>query len=204
MTDAEIVAYVRRSNYFDERGAIALAARLETLAPAWDNDGDGKWNGYVPDAWFRFDDSGFDVAPDQRDTGWRAFAYYPFPGTFFPTNGSMDDVLIRLDPALREDASGKADRGIYEMNLAIVEALITRRDVSIREVDEAALGVDVDLDGKLGRAARVAYDARPNGGTRMRYVGPRGNPRPERVHFPSRLAFSRRERSFSIACATST
>jgi len=170
-TDGEILAYVRHSNYFDERGAIAIRAHLEPLAAAWDGDGDRHWNGYVPDAWFRFDDSGFDVAPDQRETGWRAFAYYPFPGTFFPTNGSMDDVLIRLHPALREDKSGKADRGIYEINLAIVEALISRRDVSIHSVDEAALGIDLDLDGRLGRANRVAFEAGPSGGTRMSYVG---------------------------------
>jgi acid phosphatase len=170
-TDGEIVAYVRHSNYFDEQGAIAIKAQLEPLAAAWDGDGDRQWNGYVPDAWFRFDDSGFDVAPDQRETGWRAFAYYPFPGTFFPTNGSMDDVLIRLHPALREDESGKADRGIYEINLAIVEALISRRDVTIHSSDEAALGVDLDLDGRLGRASRVAFEAGPSGDTRMRYVG---------------------------------
>jgi hypothetical protein len=140
----------------------------------WDGDEDGKWNGYVPDAWFHFDDSGFDIAPDQRETGWRAFAYYPFPGTFFPTNGSMDDVLIRLDSALREDVRGNADRGIYQVNLAIVEALIARRDVPIHPVDEAALGVDLDLDGALGHASRVAFDAGPNGGTRMRYAGRAG------------------------------
>jgi hypothetical protein len=121
-----------------------------------------------------FDDSGFDIAPDRSETGWRAFAYYPFPGTFFPTNGSMDDVLIRLDPALRQDTSGKADRAIYEINLAIVEALISRRPVTIEPTEEAALGVDLDLDGKLGRATRVAFDARPEGGTRMRYVGRAG------------------------------
>jgi len=173
-TDGEILAYVRHSNYFDEQGAIAIRSRLEPLAAAWDGDGDGRWNGYVPDAWFRFDDSGFDVGPDRRETGWRAFAYYPFPGTFFPTNGSMDDVLIRLDPALREDANGNADRSIYEINLAIAEALILRRDVTIHPADEAALGVDLDLDGKLGHATRVAFDALPNGGTRMRYVGRAG------------------------------
>jgi hypothetical protein len=170
LTDGEILAYVRQSNYFDERG-IAITAQLEPLGAAWDGDGDRKWNGYVPDAWFRFDEGGFDASPDQRETGWRAFAYYPFPGTFFPTNGSMDDVLIRLHPALREDESGTPNRGIYEINLAIVEALISRRDVTIHSVDETRLGVDLDLDGRLGRADRVAFEAGPSGSTRMRYVG---------------------------------
>jgi len=165
---------VKQSNYFDDRGAIAIATRLEPLASSWDGEGDRHWQGYVPDAWFHFDDEGFDVARDRRETGWRAFAYYPFPGTFFPTNGSMDDVLIRLDRALREDAHGQADREIYEINLAIVEALISRRDVPIDPVDESALGVDLDLDGHFGRATRVAFDGSAESGTRMRYVGRAG------------------------------
>jgi hypothetical protein len=86
----------------------------------------------------------------------------------------MDDVLIRLHPALREDASGKRNSEIYAINLAIVEALISRRDVAIDPVDEVALGVDLDLDGRLGRALRVAFDARANGETSMRYVGRAG------------------------------
>ncbi|HEY3595863.1 MAG TPA: hypothetical protein VGL13_18390, partial [Polyangiaceae bacterium] len=136
VSDADTLAYVRQNNYFDEHGGIALAAKLDPLVPEWDGEGDHRWNGYVPDAWFRFDDRGFDRSPDDHDTGWRAFAYYPFPGTFFPTNGAMDDVLIRLDPSLREDANGHADRSLYEVNLAIVEALINRRDVAIDPVDE--------------------------------------------------------------------
>ncbi len=170
-SDSEIIAYVRQSNYFDDRGGIALAKRLEPLVPEWDGEGDRRWNGYVPDAWFHFDEHGYDHAPDGHETGWRAFAYYPFPGTFFPTNGSMDDVLVRLDPSLREDAQGHADRRVYEVNLAVVEALISRHDVPIDPVDERALGVDLDLDGKLGRAARVAFHEAPDGGTKMRYVG---------------------------------
>jgi hypothetical protein len=174
LTDGEILDYVRRGNYFDDSGAITIAARLDPLASAWDGEGDRQWHGYVPDAWFNFDAEGFDVARDRRETGWRAFGYYPFPGTFFPTNGSTDDVLIRLDRALREDVHGQADRRIYEINLAIVEALISRRDVPIEPIDENALGLDLDLDGHIGRATRVAFDGSAEGGTRMRYVGRAG------------------------------
>src|SRR5262249_5964036 len=88
-----------------------------------------------------------------------------------PTNGSTDDVLIRLDPALQQDASGRVDPATYEINLAIVEALIKRADVPIDPVDERALGTDLDLDGVLGRAARVAFRADPGGRTPMHYVG---------------------------------
>src|SRR5262249_55480627 len=122
-TDEAVLAYVRRSNYFDDEGRIALRAHLEPLAPEWDGQGDGRWDGFVPDAWFDFDGRGFDRKKDGTLTGWRAFAYAPFPGAFLPTNGSADDVLIRLDPALRENRSGEPDRVTYEINLAIVEAL---------------------------------------------------------------------------------
>jgi hypothetical protein len=175
-SDADVLEYVRESNYFDTDGSVSLARALAALPPEWDDNGNGRWDGFLPDVEFHFDDRGFDRRPDGTFTGWRAFAYYPFPGTFFPTNGSADDVLVRLDPAFRQDEAGRFDAGIYALNLAVVEALITRADVAIDGVDEAAAGADLDLDGHLGRASRVAFDdARDGqGGTRMHYVGQAG------------------------------
>jgi hypothetical protein len=172
--DDAILKYVRESNYVDADGGLTLARRLKSLPPDWDGDGDGAWGGFVPDVWFHFDAKGFDHRPDGTFSGWRAFAYYPFPGAFFPTNGSADDVLVRLDPVLQEDAQGHFDPRVYEINLAIVESLIARRSVPIDAVDEAELGnVDLDLDGRFGRATRVAYDGATaaDGHTRMHYVG---------------------------------
>ena len=77
----------------------------------------------------------------------------------------MDDVLIRLDPILQQDAMGRYDAHVYEINLAIVEALVVRRAVPIDPTDERRLGVDIDLDGAMGLATRVAF------GKGMRYVG---------------------------------
>jgi hypothetical protein len=171
-SDEEILSYVRQSNYFDAAGGIALADRLRDVRDGWDLNHDGHWDGFVPDVWFRFDDRGFDHRPDGSPSGWRAFAYYPFPGTFFPTNGSADDVLVRLDPVLQQDETGRIDPRIYALNLAVVEALVRRADVRIDETDETAVGVDLDLDGKLGRARRIAFDGGDGrGSTRMRYVG---------------------------------
>jgi hypothetical protein len=167
-TDDEVLRYVRESNYFDRDGHIVLA----NPPASWDLDGDGAWGGFRPDVQFAFDDRGFDRRPDGSPTGWRAFAYYPFPGTFFPTNGSTDDVLIRLAPVFQERADGTFDEGVYMVNLAIVESLVTRSDTAIDPVDEEALGVDLDLDGRMGRATKVVFDRGDGkGGTRMRYAG---------------------------------
>lgn len=184
-SDEEILGYVRQSNYFDRDGGIRLARRLQNLPPDWDGSHTGRWAGFVPDVSYRFDDKGFDRRSDGTPSGWRAFGYYPFPGTFFPTNGSGDDILIRLDPALQQTTDGGFDITIYTVNLAIVEALITRRDIAIDPVDEAPLGVDLDLDGHVGRATRVAFDDAGDGmgGTRMRYVG-RASVLHEKGQFP--------------------
>ena len=40
-------------------------------------------------------------------SGWRALRYKPFSGTFWPTNGSSDDVFVRLDPDFRRAATGE-------------------------------------------------------------------------------------------------
>lgn len=170
----DILNYVRGDNYRDASGGIALAASLSPPPAAWDADGDGQWSGYVPDVGFRFDGEGFDLGPDGRRTGWRAFSYVPLPGTFWPANGSTDDVLIRLPEAYRQRADGTPDGAVYVTNLAIVEALIKRRDIAIPDTDEAAMGVDLDRDGTLGRATRVVYAFAPLDGVTMQYAGRAG------------------------------
>jgi hypothetical protein len=172
ISDKEIRDYIRSSNYFDGQGRIKLATRLADLPQEWDYNGNGHWDGFVPDVWFDFDAQGFDRNPDGEYTGWRAFAYYPFPGTFWPTNGSTDDVLIRLPEAFRTNLDGKFDITVYKTNLAIVEAMIKEQDVYIDPVDEAAVGnVDLDKDGKIGTANRVTYDWAPREERFMWYAG---------------------------------
>jgi len=171
VSDAQITSYVRTSNYFDRDGRIVLREKLARPPEAWDLEGDGRWAGFLPDARFSFDERGFDRTADGGYTGWRAFAYHPLPGTFFPTNGSMGDVLIRLPAAFRETEDGRLDLGVYELNLAVVEALIARRDVEIAPADEAPLGVDLDRDGKLGIARRVRFVDAPDTAPALGYVG---------------------------------
>ena len=171
INDHDIARYAGTDNYHAADGRPLLAARLSRPPPRWDVDGDGRWSGYTPDAGFRYDAQGYDLAADGRASGWRRFAYYPLPGAFMPTNGSFDDVLIRLPAAFRQDEQGNDSTMIYSLNLAIVEALIRRADVAIDRADETTLGVDLDGDGRLGTAARVHYNWQPLAGHGMSYVG---------------------------------
>ena len=174
ITDSEIISYVRQNNYLDPQKGIIPASLLKNVPKGWDFNGNGVWDGYTPDAYFNFDSEGFDKNPEGAYTGWRSFAYHPFPGTSWTTNGSADDVLIRLDTAFRNNSSGEFDLTTYKVNLAIVEALIKRSDVPIAAVDEISLGVDLDKNGVLGTATKIRYDWAPLEGRNMSFVGQAG------------------------------
>ncbi|MBM4361206.1 MAG: hypothetical protein FJ104_00885, partial [Deltaproteobacteria bacterium] len=145
ITDAAALRYVREDNLEPLRAA--LAARPE-------------YPGYRPDLDLAqgFAEDGF-----ARDgSGWRAFRYKPFPGAFFPTNGSTDDVMIRLPRALRE-REGAANPAIVLANLAVLEAAVAadpeispaRLRWPTEPLDEVAVGVDLDGDGRRGRAVEI-------------------------------------------------
>ncbi|MDB5987720.1 MAG: hypothetical protein JWR16_2773, partial [Nevskia sp.] len=109
--DGWMLAHIREDNYAELRKTLAQLRDY----PAWRPDFDAVQG---------FDDAGF-----ARDgSGWRAFRYKPFPGTFWPTNGSTDDVAIRLPAAFRNDAHGQPSRAVYQANLAIVEASVAIAD----------------------------------------------------------------------------
>lgn len=146
MSDADILAYVGEDNYAPLRAALSAAA---------------GYPGYVPDLDFQlgFDDAGF-----ARDgSGWRAFRYKPFPGTFWPTNGSTDDVMVRLPEEFRVDAHGEPSIAVYRANLAILEAsMVSDPAISpaqlrwpVDALDEAAIDTDLDGDGALTTIAEL-------------------------------------------------
>ncbi|MDX1795809.1 MAG: hypothetical protein R3219_03705, partial [Hydrogenovibrio sp.] len=115
ISDKQIQAYIQQSNY-QSQGKLLLVQRLQSQLPkAWDVNQDRKWNGYMPDAYFHFDHQGFDHAPDGKLTGWRAFGYRPFFGAFWPTNGSTDDVLIRLSKPFQQDERGQFSLDVYQL-----------------------------------------------------------------------------------------
>jgi len=172
ISDADILKYVNQSNYFDKNKNIILTEQLKHLSPLWDSNGDGKWNGYMPDCNYNFNKKGFDILPNGKPSGWVAFAYMPFLGTFWPTNGSTDDVLIRLDKSMmRAKKDGDFNSTIYSINLAIVESLIKQKSITIDPVNENDLGIDLNKNGILDEAHTVVYEWDPNNGKYMSYVG---------------------------------
>ena len=163
ISDEEILTYIKEDNYLDDNGNIILAQRLKTALPEkWDFDYDGTkdgvWSGFVPDCYLNFDEEGFDKDKDGNYTGWRAFGYSPFLGTFWPTNGSTDDVFIRLPSSMMQDSNGNFSKEVYKINLAIVESMIKREDITIDEVNENDYGVDLDHNGTLGITSTVVYN----------------------------------------------
>lgn len=134
--DAEIDRWVAQDNYSD------LGARLEASG----------FEGYIPDLNdLNLGAQAFDERGLARDgSGWFAFNYKPLPSTFWPINGTADDVMLRLPEAFRRNGDGKPDDLIYLLNLTIVEAAVKdAARLPIPPVDETALQVDLNGDGRL-------------------------------------------------------
>ena len=140
------------------------------------------WEGYRPDCYFDFDDEGFDKDKHGTYTGWRAFRYYPFLGTFWPTNGSIDDVLIRLDTPFRQNKDRIVDKEVYKLNLAIVEALVKQKEIALDiAMDEKFYAVDLNQNGKIDRAITVSPMIKSYVGLAKRYLDE------EKVHLAAGL-----------------
>ncbi|MCA9660180.1 MAG: hypothetical protein KC486_17680, partial [Myxococcales bacterium] len=141
LSDEDVLAYIRTDNYGP------LVASLARFAV-------DEYPGYRPDLDFTagFDERGF--ASDGSE--WRAFRYKPFLGTFWPTNGNTDDVMIRLPAKFRQLAGGRDSRDVYRVNLAILEAAIAgdpaggdAQEWPTEPLDETLVGVDLNADGEL-------------------------------------------------------
>lgn len=183
ISDDEALAWIREDNYGPFRtfmqGWIA-----ESNADPRDDKPD--YVGYQFDLDFAqgFDDEGF-----ARDgSNWRAIRYKPFLGTFWPTNGNTDDVMIRLPAIYRQLAGGAESKDIYKINLAIVEALICALpDVADQEqrrvvepISEDIAGFDLNGDGNVGglvteiRGLPTRYAGAANGQPVLKYAYPQG------------------------------
>ena len=163
ISDATILRYVETENY------SRLAERLRT----------SSFQGFVPDlAQYELGALAFDARGLARDgSGWVAFNYKPFPGTFWPTNGSTDDVVIRLPQAFRE-LDGQFHADTYYVNLSLLELnLKGLKQLVLWEVDETSLGADLDANGVLGKTRHIQR--------RSHYVGDAKNVALEFEQFPT-------------------
>ena len=156
ISDDQIIAWVNTDNY-------------SPLAPRLRREGFGGW---IPDlsnlhlGAEAFDDEGFAL----DGSGWVAFNYKPLPSTFWPTNGSTDDVMIRMEDAFRQDSQGLPSREVYKANLAILEARIKGLDrISSLQVDEQAVGTDLNGDGELTSVSEITKVDQYVGNARGRY-----------------------------------
>ncbi|MET1256220.1 hypothetical protein [Aliikangiella maris] len=136
ISDQDIIQWVNQDNYSE------LAPRLKAAG----------FKGYIPDiknlqeGKAAFDSEGF--AKD--GSHWVAFNYKPFPSTFWPTNGSTDDVMIKLPKPYRTNVNGEYSRDIYKANLAIVEAKIKNLStISLWPIDENLIQKDLNQDNRL-------------------------------------------------------
>lgn len=142
ISDEAILDYIAQDNYSE------LAERLEEVG----------FKGWTPDlknlqlGAGAFDENGF--AKD--GSHWVAYNYKPLPSTFWPTNGSTDDVMIRLDELYRVRKDGSYSDDVYRANLAIVEASIKGlKEITCLPLDEREFGVDLDMDGELSAIRRI-------------------------------------------------
>jgi len=116
-----------------------------------------KWQGFIPDLEnFQLASEAFEENGLAKDgSAWVAFNYKPFPGTFWPTNGATDDVLIRLPEAFRQ-LKGKDNQDVYWVNLSLVEMTIKGiEEVSIFPINEIQINRDINNDGNLDTAVEV-------------------------------------------------
>ncbi len=142
ISDQEIMQWVNQDNYSE------LSTRLENAS----------FKGWIPDlkdlqkGADAFDQNGF--AKD--GSLWVAFSYKPFPSTFWPTNGSTDDVMIRLDKPYRTNQQGKYVKDLYIANLSITEANMKGlKSISTLPIDENVIGVDLNNDGDLSVISEI-------------------------------------------------
>ena len=85
-------------------------------------------------------------------SGWVAYNYKPFPSTFWPTNGSTGDAMIRL-PAAFQLRQGEYSEDVYLANLTLLEMALKDVDtLAVPPLNEQTIGMDLNGDGALSEA----------------------------------------------------
>ncbi|WP_077284174.1 hypothetical protein [Cognaticolwellia aestuarii] len=136
ISDQEIKQWVSQDNY---------SAFIEKFSS------DPNWYGEVtPIKNLAQPNQAFDTNGLAKDgSHWVAFNYKPFPSTFWPTNGSTGDAMIRLPKAFREQ-NGQYSSDVYFANLALVEMTMkAAKNITTIPVSEHVIGEDINGDGQL-------------------------------------------------------
>ncbi|MDO3387726.1 hypothetical protein QWI17_17920 [Gilvimarinus sp. SDUM040013] len=135
ISDEFMLDYINQDNYSALVDWFATDA-WQGQAPAIDSLADGAK---------AFDNKGLALDGSR----WVAFNYKPLPSTFWPTNGSTDDVMIRLPPAFSE-IDGEFSEDVYFANLALLEMAMTElSSVSTIALNEVESQVDFNGNGSL-------------------------------------------------------
>ncbi len=135
ITDEQIIDYINEDNY------SPFIAKLKN----------SNWKGVIPEVKnLHLGAQAFDEHGLAKDgSGWVAFNYKPMPSTFWPTNGSTDDVMIRLPEEYRQ-INGKYSRDAYYANLALVEmAIADTLETTTISISEKLIGSDLNGNGEL-------------------------------------------------------
>lgn len=136
LSDEEIKQWIKQDNY---------SAFIDKFSK------DPNWKGEVtPIQNLAEPSKAFDKLGMAKDgSHWVAFNYKPFPSTFWPTNGSTGDAMIRLPQAFRQKDK-VFSQDVYFANLGLVEMVFKETDeMTIPPVSEILIGEDIDGDGKL-------------------------------------------------------
>ena len=116
-----------------------------------------NWKGeFTPIKDLSFPDRAFDTQGVAIDgSHWIAFNYKPFPSTFWPTNGSTGDAMIRLPQMFREK-EGRFSQALYFANLALLEmAMKNLSQISVPLLSEPSIGEDLNNDGRIAGTVEV-------------------------------------------------
>jgi hypothetical protein len=153
MGDKEIITWVSQDNY---------APFIQRLS------NDAQWKGEMPKITnLAYPEKAFHpngIAKD--DSHWLAYNYKPLPSSFWPTNGSTGDAMVRLPKEFRE-LNNEYSETVYLKNLALLEQTIKQ---------SAKKDINKQQDFYVGDASavRIEYMLYPQGTEflhTVRYLG---------------------------------
>ncbi|GLR69481.1 hypothetical protein [Agaribacter marinus] len=144
-------------NLFTDRTGYIESLSDDVILDYIDTENYTTWTQWMDDNWTGVNPNlkGLHLGADAFDTNglaldgsrWVAYKFKSLPSTFWPTNGSTNDVMIRLSPEFSE-LNGEFSESVYFANLSLVEmAIKTLDEIRVNALNEAEIGIDLDGDG---------------------------------------------------------